>query len=161
MACRPNAKTLATVWKCRQLNKSPRVAPDVLSLSQTPWSSLWWHSHKEGEQKFKLGNSPWPFTLNTLHLRERGKKRHLNINKTAENRGMDSHWKVCSVGRKIYGCVFFISTVKTQTQNSNILLKFIDCLPLWFQMTFILWKILYRHLCRTFGPIVAPGVWEM
>lgn len=80
----------------RMGTRALQVAPQVPGLTATvkPLKPLMVELSKAGEQKFGRGNSPWPFTVNTLHLSE--KKRQVNTNKTAENRDMNSYWKVCS-----------------------------------------------------------------
>lgn len=80
-------------------------------------------------------------------LERGGKKRHLNINKSAESRGMNSQWKVCSLGRRIYApCLLDMHCENADAKSSDILSEFIEGLPLnckvlggsCFQLTFVL-----------------------
>ena len=156
VTCRPSAKRSLVSgntgsWINR--HKWPQTFSAWQQQSQPPQAAYGGtHTHR-GNKGLHRGTPPG--LLHWIHCTWERKKRHLNINKTAENRHEFS-WKVCSLGRRIYASLFFISgTVETlMLKNSNISSEFIDDLPLnckviagtCFQLTFLLLEIRYRHL---------------
>lgn len=94
-------------------HKWPQTFGALAATVSNSSSSLWLDSHKETGTKVCTGEPP-PF-LYWIHFpTSERKKRHLNINKTAENRGR----KFSIRGKKIYTRIFFISAVETLMQRT-------------------------------------------
>lgn len=106
----PKWQTLATVWKYRQLNTLPQVAPHIFDL--TSHSNRLMKQRMVGLSQETQRKSP-TITLNTPHLPA--------ILTRLLNAGRYSLYKVNSFWRRIYACDFFISNVKTAAK-----LKYFD-----------------------------------